>query len=120
IRSRSHAQASRMVAQQNQQLEDARRAVDATPALQTDNDTEKAQAGTDELKLIVADDEGRRSASEGGSAGGDGALAGGADAGSAVAMEELDRARRENAELSERLDDLQAQVETLQRLLELK
>ncbi|WP_144821879.1 FimV/HubP family polar landmark protein [Marinobacter piscensis] len=120
IRSRSHAQASRMVAQQNQQLEDTRRTVDATPTRQTDNDTEKAQAGTDELKLIVADDEGRRSESEGGSAGGDGALAGGADAGSAVAMEELDRARRENAELSERLDDLQEQVETLQRLLELK
>ncbi len=39
---------------------------------------------------------------------------------SAVAMEELESARRESEELNSRVEDLQDQVETLQRLLELK
>ncbi|MEC7377435.1 MAG: hypothetical protein VX421_07465, partial [Pseudomonadota bacterium] len=75
--------------------------------------------GGDELKLIVADN-GDQQPSETGSAGGDGQLPGGVDAGTAVAMEELESARRENAELNSRVEDLQDQVETLQRLLELK
>ncbi|WP_417514895.1 FimV/HubP family polar landmark protein [Marinobacter sp.] len=121
IRSRTRAEATRTVAQQNQEFQQPRRTVDATVAQQPKDaaGTETAAAG-DELKLLVADDEGARSEADGGSAGGDGQLAGGVDAGSAVAMEELESARRENDELNTRVDDLQDQVQTLQRLLELK
>ncbi|MCG8517140.1 MAG: hypothetical protein MI794_04000 [Pseudomonadales bacterium] len=122
IQSRTAGEASRQVAQQNQQLSTERRAVDARDdapsAPSTDSGT--ASSGPDELKLLVADDEGPRDADDGGSAGGQGQLAGGVDAGSAVAMEELEATRRENEDLSGRVEDLQDQVETLQRLLELK
>ncbi|GAA3554204.1 FimV/HubP family polar landmark protein [Marinobacter xestospongiae] len=122
IQSRTAGEASRQVAQQNQQLSTERRAVDARDdapsAPSTDSGT--ASSGPDELKLLVADDEGSRDADDGGSAGGQGQLAGGVDAGSAVAMEELEATRRENEDLSGRVEDLQDQVETLQRLLELK
>ncbi|HET8849911.1 MAG TPA: FimV/HubP family polar landmark protein [Marinobacter sp.] len=119
MRSRSQVEASRIVAQQNQAFQSVRD-VDATA------ETETAQgqapvAGGDELRLIVADDTAeQRSAEEGGSAGGDGDAIGGVDAGTAVAMEQLEAARRQNDELSGRVDDLQDQVATLQRLLELK
>ena len=121
IRSRSRAEANRQVAAQNEAFSAPQRTVDAT-------DTEVAssgqaggeQTGGDELRLLASEDSSTRDAEEGGSAGGDGDTAGGVDAGSAVAMEELESARRENEELSGRVDDLQDQVETLQRLLELK
>ncbi|TPW25542.1 hypothetical protein FH712_03655 [Marinobacter nauticus] len=120
IRSRSRAEANRVVAQQNQEFQSPR-TVDAT-------DTARAAAGQgatqaaagDELRLLVADESESRSTEDGGSAGGDGDLPGGVDAGSAVAMEELEAAKRENDELNTRVQDLQDQVETLQRLLELK
>ncbi|MDO6442452.1 FimV/HubP family polar landmark protein [Marinobacter sp. 2_MG-2023] len=122
IRSRTRAEATRAVAQQNEEFQQPRRTVDATVAPQPADGAgaEVASSGGDELKLLVADDEGARSETEGGSAGGDGQLPGGADAGTAVAMEELESARRENDELNTRVDDLQDQVQTLQRLLELK
>lgn len=122
IQSRTRAEANRQVTAQNEALTTApRRAVDTrdvAPA-QIGADPTPA-AGADELKLLVADQQGARTVEEGGSAGGDGQLAGGVDAGSAVAMEELESTRRENEELSGRVEDLQSQVETLQRLLELK
>lgn len=121
IRSRSRAEATQTVAQQNQEFQQPKRTVDATAAQQPKNtDAGDTAASGDELKLLVADDEGGRNEAEGGSAGGDGQLAGGVDAGKAVAMEELESARRENDELNTRVDDLQDQVKTLQRLLELK
>ena len=121
IRSRTRAEATRAVAQQNQEFQQPKRTLDATAQPQPDTSVaSEAAVGGDELKLLVADDAGNRSESEGGSAGGDGQLAGGVDAGAAVAMEELESARRENNELSTRVDDLQDQVETLKRLLELK
>ncbi|AHI27803.1 FimV/HubP family polar landmark protein [Marinobacter similis] len=120
IQSRTRAQATRAVSQQNTEFQTPKRTVDATAASQPQAAPESATAaGGDELKLLVPDEESRE-ATEGGSAGGDGQLAGGADAGSAVAMEQLESARRENDELNTRVDDLQEQVETLQRLLELK
>ncbi|WP_375192986.1 FimV/HubP family polar landmark protein [Marinobacter sp.] len=120
IQSRSRAEATRLVAQQNQAFQSPRRTVDAT-AEQSAGSAAQGAGGTggDELKLIVADD-GDQQPSDSGSAGGDGQLPGGVDAGTAVAMEELESARRENAELNSRVEDLQDQVETLQRLLELK
>lgn len=121
IRSRTRAEATRIVAQQNQELQKPKRTLDATAAQQPKSGVaNEAATGGDELKLLVADDKSGQTETEGGSAGGDGQLAGGADAGAAVAMEELESARRENDELNTRVDDLQDQVQTLQRLLELK
>ncbi|HCP21410.1 MAG TPA: hypothetical protein DIT77_09570 [Marinobacter hydrocarbonoclasticus] len=120
IRSRSRAEANRVVAQQNQEFQSPR-TVDATDTAQAAAGQGATQAAAgDELRLLVADESESRSTEDGGSAGGDGDLPGGVDAGSAVAMEELEAAKRENDELNTRVQDLQDQVETLQRLLELK
>ncbi|MBU2875175.1 FimV/HubP family polar landmark protein [Marinobacter salexigens] len=121
IRNRSRSEATRAVAQQNQEFQQPKRTVDATPAQPSETSAAgQTSSGGDELKLLVADDTGSRSETDGGSAGGDGKLPGGVDAGTAVAMEELESSRRENEELNTRVDDLQDQVQTLQRLLELK
>ena len=122
IQSRSRAEANLEVAAQNEALSaPAERTVDARSVESAPSAAQPAAAtGGDELTLLVADQETERTAEEGGSAGGDGQLAGGVDAGTAVAMEELESTRRENEELSGRVEDLQSQVETLQRLLELK
>ncbi|MBW0146361.1 FimV/HubP family polar landmark protein [Marinobacter arenosus] len=119
IQSRTRAEATQVVGRQNAEFQSPQRTVDATDSQQADSATAQASSGGDELKLLVADNENSTS-SEGGSAGGDGELPGGVDAGTAVAMEELESARRENDELNSRVNDLQDQVETLQRLLELK
>ncbi|MGB1949355.1 MAG: FimV/HubP family polar landmark protein [Marinobacter sp.] len=120
MRSRSVVEANRLVAAQNEAFSSPRPAVDATESASAPAETASQGTSGDELRLIAEDDSGARSAEEGGSAGGDGQTAGGVDAGSAVALEELESARRENDELNSRVDDLQDQVETLQRLLELK
>jgi pilus assembly protein FimV len=122
IRSRSRAQAIQEVAAQNDALSTPARTVDAAADAATETRREEAAGSSDgdQLRLIAADDASSRDADEGGSAGGDGQTAGGVDAGTAVAMEQLESSRRENEELSGRVDDLQEQVETLQRLLELK
>lgn len=120
MRSRSAAEATRLVAAQNEAFSSPRPAVDATESASAPAEAAAQAPSGDELRLIAEDDSGSRSSEDGGSAGGDGQTAGGVDAGSAVAMEELESARRENDELNSRVDDLQDQVETLQRLLELK
>ncbi|MDK8464342.1 FimV/HubP family polar landmark protein [Marinobacter sp. SS13-12] len=120
IRSRSRDEATRQVALQNEAFSSPERTVDATDTQVASGQDTQGATGGDELRLLASDDSGSRDADEGGSAGGDGNTAGGVDAGSAVAMEELESARRENDELTGRVDDLQEQVETLQRLLELK
>ncbi len=121
IRSRSQAQANREVAQQNQALTQPERELDATDSAVADDGTgsggQQAAGSTDELRLVVPDGDASRSE---GSAGGDGRQGGTADAGRAIALEELDRVQRENEELDSRMADLQDQVETLQRLIELK
>ena len=121
IRSRSRAAANQEVAIQNRVLATPERTVDATGDT-TDASTGEsaASSGGDQLRLLAADDTDAPDAADSGSAGGDGDAAGGADAGTAVALEELESSRRENEELTGRVDDLQDQVETLQRLLELK
>ncbi|MBZ0333619.1 FimV/HubP family polar landmark protein [Marinobacter sp. AL4B] len=122
IERRSQTEASRVVARQNQELK-APRPVDATQTAETTPQPsvkpQEVEAGA-ELRLIAVDEAEARTEEQGGSAGGDGASEGGVDAGSAVAMEELEATRRENEELNSKLEDMQAQVETLQRLLELK
>lgn len=120
VRSRTQAQANREVAAQNRALAQPEPQVDATqPDVASAGAGEGAdQAGSDELRLVVPED-GDDARSEG-SAGGDGRQGGTADAGEAIALEELDRVERENEELNSRVEDLQDQVETLQRLIELK
>ncbi|WP_166259829.1 FimV/HubP family polar landmark protein [Marinobacter salicampi] len=121
VQRRSRSEANRQVAAQNEAFSDARRTVDAR-AGDAGGAAAEAPAQTqsgDELRLIAADESAGRSEDEGGSAGGAGS-GDGADNGQAVALEELDRTRRENEELSSRLDDMQEQVATLQRLIELK
>jgi len=122
IQSRTRAEATRIVSQQNQEFQSLQRTVDTTPTPRQAQPTEQAATGgaDAELKLLVAGESDSRDTTDGGSAGGDSDLPGGVDAGEAVAMEELESARRENAELNSRVEDLQDQVETLQRLLELK
>ena len=120
IRSRSRTEANRQVAAQNEAFSTPQRTVDATDTEVASGQAGGEQTGGDELRLLASEDSSTRDAEEGGSAGGDGDTAGGVDAGSAVVMEELESARRENEELGGRVDDLQNQVETLQRLLELK
>ncbi|MFO7528834.1 MAG: FimV/HubP family polar landmark protein [Marinobacter sp.] len=122
IQSRTRAEATRIVSQQNQEFRSLQRTVDATPTPQQAEPADQAAAGGGdaELKLLVAEERDSRDTTDGGSAGGDSDLPGGVDAGEAIAMEELESARRENAELNSRVEDLQDQVETLQRLLELK
>ncbi len=119
VQSRTRAEATRAVSQQNTEFQSPRRTVDATASQPAQPAPQQAGTGGDELKLLVADNDSRET-TEGGSAGGDADLPGGVDAGSAAAMEELERARRENDELNTRVEDLQDQVQTLQRLLELK
>ncbi len=120
VRSRSRSEAIQQVAAQNEAFSTPERTVDATDTQVASGQAAQGETGGDELRLLASEDSSSRDAEEGGSAGGDGDTAGGVDAGSAVAMEELESARRENQELSGRVDDLQNQVETLQRLLELK
>jgi pilus assembly protein FimV len=116
IRARTRAEANRLVSAQNRALQqDTQRPVDATEATSGQAPAQAATPAGDELKLVV--DEG---SAEDGAAAGDGELPGGVDAGEAVAREELEAARRENEELNSRLQDMQEQVKTLQRLVELK
>lgn len=122
IQARTKAEATRVVARQNEEIQSPR-PVDATRTAQADTAPAQSDgtAAPDELKLLVAEEETTpRTGEEGGSAGGDGTQAGGADAGAAVALEELEATRREKDELSSRLQDMEEQVKTLQRLLELK
>ncbi|MGM0569201.1 FimV/HubP family polar landmark protein [Marinobacter sp.] len=120
IRTRTQAEANREVNAQNQAIAQPEPSVDATSddVAASGSAAGVDQQSTDELRLVVPEDSEEASAE--GSAGGDGSQGGSADAGSAVALEELDRARRENEELNSRLQDLQDQVETLERLIELK
>ncbi|WP_018405664.1 FimV/HubP family polar landmark protein [Marinobacter gelidimuriae] len=115
-------EANQVVRAQNQDTNITRATIDASPAA-TPSAPAAIDGGDAELKLIVAETEAPQAADnteQSGSAGTDGNQADGADAGTMVALEELDSARRENSELNSRVDSLQEQVKTLQRLLELK
>ncbi len=120
IQARTFAEAVRQVTVQNEALTRPARAVDATDqAPQTAASGSATDQSGDELRLVVPGD-GPRTAEDGASAGSDGSRTGGSEVDRAVALETLDQSRRENEELTTRVDDLQSQVETLQRLIELK
>lgn len=120
IQARTRAEAVRQVTAQNEALTRPAREVDGTDqAPQTVASGSAIGQSGDELRLIVPGD-GPRTSEDGASAGSDGSSTGGSDVDRAVALETLDQSRRENEELTTRVDDLQSQVETLQRLIELK
>jgi pilus assembly protein FimV len=115
-------QAIQAVRAQNQDIIAARATIDASAAAVPPAPA-AIDGGDAELKLIVAETKAPQAdnnTEQSGSAGTDGNQADGADAGTVVALEELDSARRENSELNTRVNALQEQMETLQRLLELK
>ncbi|WP_166268331.1 FimV/HubP family polar landmark protein [Marinobacter caseinilyticus] len=120
MRVRTRSEAIQQVTVQNEALTRPKRSVDATASPQTAMAGAAPSEGAagDELRLVVPESD-TRAAGAGGSAGGDGRV-GGVDAGDAAAMEQLDQTRRANEELTTRVDDLQDQVQTLQRLIELK
>jgi pilus assembly protein FimV len=115
-------QAIQAVRAQNQDVIAARATIDVSAAAVPPAPA-AIDGGDAELKLIVAETKAPQAdnnTEQSGSAGTDGNQADGADAGTMVALEELDSARRENSELNTRVNALQEQMETLQRLLELK
>ena len=129
MRSRSKQEAIQQVMAQNerhQQRSGGRQASAGTEAPQASRESatstagqgaagESSAEGEDELRILVADD---------GSNGEDGTTAGMGDGEGderlAAALEELDRAKRDREELSERLADLESQIETMSQLIELK
>ncbi|MBS3803350.1 MAG: hypothetical protein KGY54_02305 [Oleiphilaceae bacterium] len=119
IRQRSRDEAIRQVQTQNDAL-NREPAVAAREPADAAAGAGSTAPGGDELRLVGADENRNGGERESGSAGSAGT--GTADSGQAVAVarEELDSARRENSELSSRLEDMESQVDTLRRLLELK
>ncbi|WP_407291157.1 FimV/HubP family polar landmark protein [Stutzerimonas zhaodongensis] len=122
IRSRSQAEAIQQVAQQNASWRQGSGAA-PTGARQIDA-TQRSSAGAapsrseqgDNLRLVAPGTGESTSGSEAGE---------GADAAAlrdklAVAEEGLDSSRRENLDLKDRLNDLQGQLDKLQRLMQLK
>ncbi|MGP4843192.1 FimV/HubP family polar landmark protein [Marinobacter sp. 1Y8] len=118
IESRTNQQAYREVVAQNKAFNQPAPSLDAT-GQQPENTASGSQQDGDELRLSASSDD-TLSAAEGGSAGGDEGVAGGADGSSVAAMEQLDKTQRENEELNTRVQDLESQLETMQRLVELK
>ncbi len=122
IGSRSQAEAIQQVAQQNASWRQAASSP-ASGARQIDA-TQRGSAGTapsqseqgDSLRL-VAPETGR--ATTGGDAGADGDAAALRDK-LALTEEGLESSRRENVDLKDRLNDLQSQLDKLQRLMQLK
>tara|TARA_Y100001949_G_scaffold174766_1_gene182946 strand:- start:10425 stop:13160 length:2736 start_codon:yes stop_codon:yes gene_type:complete len=119
---RSQAEAIQEVAQQNASWRQAAgpgapaaRQLDATQRGSADAAPSRSEQG-DNLRL-VAPEAGKSTV---GSDGGDGADAAALRDKLAVSEESLDSSRRENLDLKDRLNDLQGQLDKLQRLIQLK
>ncbi|VXC68323.1 FimV/HubP family polar landmark protein [Pseudomonas sp. 9Ag] len=119
---RSQAEAIQEVAQQNASWRQAAgpgapaaRQLDATQRGSADAAPSRSEQG-DNLRL-VAPEAGKSTV---GSDGGDGADAAALRDKLAVSEESLDSSRRENLDLKDRLNDLQGQLDKLQRLMQLK
>lgn len=121
IASRPQAQAIREVAEQNARWRQGRagtagpRQLDATQR-GADGATNPRASGADNLRLVAPEAGGSTSGSDSGVAENARALRDRL----AVTQESLDSTRLENAELKDRLNDLQGQVDKLQRLMQLK
>ncbi|EIK53723.1 hypothetical protein YO5_15470 [Stutzerimonas stutzeri TS44] len=122
INSRTQAEAITQVAEQNATWRqtrtaprDAARQVDATRRT-TAGDAPAQSDSRDNLRLVAPDAGKSTAGSDTGASGDSKALRDRL----ATTQESLDSSRRENADLKERLDDLQGQLEKLQRLMQLK
>lgn len=123
IRSRSQSEALAQVAAQNAAWRSGRR---AAPGARQLDATRRAEAGaapaqserSDNLRLVAPEAGSATSGSDAGGTGGGNSKAL-ADK-LAVTQESLDSSRRESAELKSRVDDLQSQLDKLQRLIQLK
>ncbi len=123
IRSRSQSAALAQVAAQNAAWREGRGAAPGAQQLDATRRSEAAVApaqseGGDNLRLVAPE---AGSATSGSDTGGNGGGNSKALADKlAVTQESLDSARRESAELKGRVDDLQSQLDKLQRLIQLK
>ncbi|TBW54745.1 hypothetical protein EZI54_12815 [Marinobacter halodurans] len=117
IEARTRQQAYQEVVAQNQALKQAQQTVDATGQQPAQGAPAQTQGG-DELRLSAGNDS--TSPEKGASSGGAEGVAGGREGSTEVVMEQLDKAQRENEELNSRVEDLQSQLATMQRLVELK
>lgn len=122
ISRRSQAEAITQVAEQNAAWRQSRggavagaRQLDATRRTEAGAAPSRSDSA-DNLRLVAADAGKSTAGSETGSADGGKALRDKL----AVTQESLDSSRRENDELKDRLNDLQGQLEKLQRLMQLK
>ncbi len=96
------------------------RGLDATSPT-TEISTATAGTSRDELRVIVANtDEGSTDAAASGSTTGGGGTGTATSQELLVTKERLDKTARENEELKSRLEDLEGQLDTLQRLISLK
>jgi len=121
IKARSAAAAINEVIAQNQALKTGKKPV-VSAAMRANKPASSAPSSgqQDELKLVVADKTSEASSTA--NAGSD-AVAGsgrGVDNELEITLEKLDKSNLENKELSGRVEDLEEQLETLQRLLTLK
>lgn len=117
ISKRTSGQALREVVAQNQSFKQPTQTVDATGQQPGSAAPAPAPAG-DELRLVAGDSS--ATAKDGASSGGADGVAGGQEGSTEVVMEQLDKSKRENEELNSRVEDLEAQLATMQRLVELK
>lgn len=120
ISTRSQAQAITQVAEQNAAWRQGSaaagaRQLDATRRTEAGAAPSRSESG-DNLRLVAGDAGKSTEGSDTGSAGDGKALRDKL----AVTQESLDSSRRENDELKDRLNDLQGQLEKLQRLMQLK
>ncbi|MDX5298500.1 MAG: hypothetical protein LPK85_06075, partial [Gammaproteobacteria bacterium] len=119
---RTPREAFAQVTAQNEQLRrpsTERAPVDATARAPRPAAPAAPTPGDDELRLIVADtDKPQEQASHGGAVAVEGGTGG--DTRLALTMEQLDKAQRDNAELSTRVKALEEQLQTMQRLVEVK
>lgn len=123
IRSRSQSEALAQVAAQNAAWREGRR---AAPGARQLDATRRNEAGaapaqserSDNLRLVAPEAGSATSGSDTGGTGGGNSKAL-ADK-LAVTQESLDSSRRESTELKSRVDDLQSQLDKLQRLIQLK
>ncbi len=117
---RSQSQAVAAVARQNEDWQSARQTASQRQIDARQRDTAApapaAVDNGDTLRLVAGSDESARTATDSADGADQGALRDQLD----QAKEQLDAAEREKAEMGERLSDVQGQLATLQRLLELK
>jgi pilus assembly protein FimV len=122
IQARSASQAVSQVIAQNEALRKPKSKSVVSASKQTEQPPKPAVTveSDDQLKLVVADQNAKQSDTASSDQVGTSSTGASNDAELELTLEQLDKANLENDELSGRVDDLQEQLDTLQRLLTLK